>query len=450
MRFAVCTTYARRHWESHAKRCVETFRKHWPESVPLLQYDDAALEERSSWLPAFKQRHRGRPTVNFKFDAVRFAHKIAAIELAAKGAIESGAGVLIWMDADCITHAPVTTIWLTHLLGEGDFAYLSRAPRKYPECGFMMFRLDERGLAFIRAIVREYETDGLFAMAEWHDSWVIDIVRERFERMGKLRCVSLSGAGSRTPHPLVNGPLGAKLDHLKGSRKSEGRSREADLRVRRAEPYWTGKKDTDVTERYAQLEAIIRADKAVTSIVEVGVHRGLRAARMLEAALSSHKHRVTYKGYDVFETRDKAFHEAAMNGKGIAAQQEAASRLRDVARRLGARGRTDCTLVVGDTRDTLHGRAVDPDVAFIDGDHRLECIRGDYDALRGARIVVFDDYYIAGADGEPTPIDLDRFGCNRLVDELAAVEGVSVQLLDKVADPCKHGGRIVLAVVRRN
>ncbi len=39
-------------------------------------------------------------------------------------------------------------------------------------------------------------------------------------------------------HPLINGPWGAYLDHLKGGRKSEGKSRATDLVVDRTEEYW--------------------------------------------------------------------------------------------------------------------------------------------------------------------------------------------------------------------
>jgi hypothetical protein len=41
-----------------------------------------------------------------------------------------------------------------------------------------------------------------------------------------------------TSHPAINGPLGAFLDHMKGPRKSEGRSRPGDLKMKREEGYW--------------------------------------------------------------------------------------------------------------------------------------------------------------------------------------------------------------------
>jgi hypothetical protein len=39
-------------------------------------------------------------------------------------------------------------------------------------------------------------------------------------------------------HPLINSPWGAYLDHLKGERKTQGRSNLKDLKVKRTEAYW--------------------------------------------------------------------------------------------------------------------------------------------------------------------------------------------------------------------
>lgn len=223
----VVTTYAQRHWDVYAKRCVETFDKFW--DAPLAAYTDELLVAESTWLSAFKARHAHRPTDNYRFDAVRFAHKVAAIELA----YELADDILIWMDADCVTHAPVTKGWLRSLIGDADFAYLKREG-KYPECGFMMFR---KGACdrFLSDIVSLYKTDELFRMAEWHDSWAIEEIR----KVSDLKCVSLSGDAERTGHPLVNGPLGEKLDHLKGKRKVRGKSLPSDMKIKRAEAYWS-------------------------------------------------------------------------------------------------------------------------------------------------------------------------------------------------------------------
>jgi hypothetical protein len=229
--FDAVTTYADKHWESHARRCVETFEQFWRD-IPLRTITDAQLDVWSEWLPEFKQRHAHRPTDNYRFDAVRFAHKVAAIEMA----FRLGTGdVLIWIDADCVTHAPVDADWLSGLLGNADLGYLRRA-RKYPECGFVMIRRSEAGAELVKAMVRLYKTDRLFHLPEWHDCMALDHSRIALQTPS----VSLSGDAEATGHPLVNGPLGARLDHLKGARKAVGKSLPADLKWERSEAYWNG------------------------------------------------------------------------------------------------------------------------------------------------------------------------------------------------------------------
>ena len=47
-----------------------------------------------------------------------------------------------------------------------------------------------------------------------------------------------SGNSTGEGHPLINSDWGAWLDHLKGERKSLGRSKREDLKVLRTESYW--------------------------------------------------------------------------------------------------------------------------------------------------------------------------------------------------------------------
>lgn len=227
--FDAVTTYAQRHWYSHASRCVATFRKFW-EGIELRTYTDEQLEDASDWLPEFKARHKGMDTSNYRFDAVRFAHKIAAIQQAFR---VGTADCLIWIDADCVTHEPVTREWLTGLIGSATLAMPLRS-KKYPECGFVMIRRNDAGAKFIAEVVRLYATDRLFKLKEWHDCEAMDYVRKALA----TPTVSLSGDAEDTSHPIVNGPLGAKIDHLKGKRKIAGKSKPSDIKRPRSEAYW--------------------------------------------------------------------------------------------------------------------------------------------------------------------------------------------------------------------
>lgn len=224
--FCAVTTYAPCHWEVYAKRCVDTFSRYW-NGVSLYSLADGDLLEKSEWLRGFKKENAHRPTSNYRLDAVRFAHKVAAIEWAYREMQEE---VLVWIDADCVTLKMVDTAWLSSLIGSAEFALLLRE-RKYPECGFMMMRRGAGCDLLVRQVVEMYRDGSIFRLPEWHDSFVIDYVRRRLCDAGVLQCVSLSGNAAGTGHPLVNGPLGERIDHLKGKRKTLDRSPEMTRRM---------------------------------------------------------------------------------------------------------------------------------------------------------------------------------------------------------------------------
>ena len=77
---------------------------------------------------------------------------------------------------------------------------------------------------------------GIFTLEEWHDSFVFDAVKSR---MPFLKTLNWSqGIVKGEGHPLINSEWGAYLDHLKGERKSLGRSKLNDLKIKRKEAYW--------------------------------------------------------------------------------------------------------------------------------------------------------------------------------------------------------------------
>lgn len=158
--------------------------------------------------------------------------------------------------------------------------------------------------------------------------------------------------------------------------------------------------------RYDQLpELIVKARPQL--IVEVGTHRGARAMLMCRAALSC-RNNVHYIGYDLFDEATAETNAIEMNGKGsgdIAVVWQKLDLLKD-----HNPGFT-YDLIKGNTRQTLHGKNIMADFAFIDGGHSVETIRGDYEALKHSRLVVFDDYYMSG-------IDTAKFGCNSVIADI--------------------------------
>ena len=74
-------------------------------------------------------------------------------------------------------------------------------------------------------------------MKESHDSYVFwDIVQD-MEKKGEAGFKYL-GSDSASGHIFINSILGGYLDHLKGDRKSDGKSRLSDLYTKRKEVWW--------------------------------------------------------------------------------------------------------------------------------------------------------------------------------------------------------------------
>jgi hypothetical protein len=266
MKYTVVTTFNAAGYEKYGQRMIQTFLQNWPAEVDLVVYAEGCvvsesapnlivhdLEAVSTELVAFKTKWKNIPKANgdvsldpvrskrkdsgkgFKWDAVRFAHKVYSIFHAAK---THSTDWLLWMDADMVCHSPITIETLDRLCPNvHDLCFLGRRG-KYTECGLYAMNTKHKSIErFLQDFQRMYDDaeTGIFNLAEWHDSFVFDAVRNN-QQLNQLDWSShlITGEG----HPLINSEWGAYLDHLKGSRKNTGRSLAGDLKVKRTETYW--------------------------------------------------------------------------------------------------------------------------------------------------------------------------------------------------------------------
>jgi hypothetical protein len=276
MKIAVVTTFHEEGLKKYAQKMIDTFCANWPHEVILHIYPEKCNPiirnhahvtltdlDGVSDLTAFKERWKDVPKANgdvssdpirskrkdsgkgFKWHAVRFAHKVYAIFDCAK---ETDADILVWMDADTICHSPITMQDLYSMIpADSELCYLGRKG-KYSECGLYAMNLRSPNVqAFLKEFQRVYDQaeQGIFQLAEWHDSFVFDAVRIKFPQMRQLDWAAhlhdlrpRSGNSSGEGHPLINSQWGAWLDHLKGGRKKLGRSNPEDLKIPRTEAYW--------------------------------------------------------------------------------------------------------------------------------------------------------------------------------------------------------------------
>jgi hypothetical protein len=268
MKKAVVTTFHKEGYDKYARRMIRTFLESWPSDITLYVYpQDHSVEEVGSNLVvrdlhssctdlvAFKKqwgkdpKARGevslgppdrkgkQPGIGFRWDAIRFSHKVYSVCHAAKN---TDADILLWMDADMVCHTPVPHHFIDKMVNGCGLGFLGRE-KKFTECGLYSMDLrDNNTREFLLEFQRAYDSGRLFQFKEWNDCWVFDEVRKEVktrhpEWQWNDWCKGLiKGEG----HPLINSEWGAYLDHLKGRRKDSGKSNAADLIVKRKEKYW--------------------------------------------------------------------------------------------------------------------------------------------------------------------------------------------------------------------
>jgi hypothetical protein len=270
-KISVVTTFHQAGYEKYGRRMIQTFLANWPQHINLHVYaektsvtESAAnlqvhdLEAECPELVRFKSlyghdpRYRGEtafgpgngrkiPGMGFRWDAIRFSHKVYAICHAAN---RTGSDLVFWMDADMVCHSPVNQTFIDEMVPEwAGVAYLGRR-NKFTETGLYALNLRQSPtrelVAQMQACYDHADTD-LFTLTEWHDCWVFDtkraMVQQQHPHWRQLNWSAdlVMGEG----HPLINTEWGAYLDHLKGERKKAGRSEIKDLVLPRSEHYWS-------------------------------------------------------------------------------------------------------------------------------------------------------------------------------------------------------------------
>jgi hypothetical protein len=213
------------------------------------------LSERSD-LRAFIQRHANNPLAHgqagppgkwnpkkaFRWDAVRFSYKVYTVAMCAD-LIDSG--WMIWLDADSHTHTAVPMSWLpTVCPTDHMMCHLGRGEKYHSECGFVGYNLDHPATRnFIADFVGLYDTDGIFGLEEWHDSYVWDVVRKQYQIQHENKFFNLNPTyddKGLAGHPFINSALGMYMDHVKGKRKQQGSSFAREVIMHQDHPYWQG------------------------------------------------------------------------------------------------------------------------------------------------------------------------------------------------------------------
>lgn len=412
---------------------------------------------------AFLDKHRGNPAAcgvwndgyEYRLDAVRFCHKIYAIEEGLKYLTPEDE-LYIWWDADAWLTAQISEDIIKEAIGPIDWlaASLGRKDWDHTETGFIAFNMtNSETRNFINTMTKLYDTGHVFKLAQGRtDSFVYDVVKDAFSKQKGQKFKNIS-EGVPGNHVWPHTTLAAFSEHAKGpvAKSKLGAVITPQFQAPQGAitqtPQGANINTNQLRNRYDQIYKLIELTRPKI-IAEIGVAQGERAETMiLEAAKTADK--VIYFGFDIFEDGDEELNKKEMNGKRVSSLDEVTNRLKRLQERVP---NLFFTLYKGNTNDTLPAYVNKPitlknktglsitvtpsmaELVFIDGGHSVETIRNDYTAFKNNKLILLDDYYIPDEQGKCP--DTTKFGCNFLESSLDVVR------ILPVADPVTGGGRV--------
>jgi len=236
----VCSGFSPSGRGQYGERFLASFDRFWPDSIELQVYVEEPTPmprdaERSLWeIPGareFHDRHADNPAAkglvpqprwkekerrrgySFRTDAYKFWKQILIPEAASIGMADGD--LLVWLDGDVETIAPVPEDFVPKLIGTAEVCYLGRS-RSHSEIGFWAVRLNPRTRRFLADIAQVYRSDLVFELPEWHSAFVWDFCRTSMVTPMIERNLCRPGACG---HVWPSTALAAYTRHDKGPRK---------------------------------------------------------------------------------------------------------------------------------------------------------------------------------------------------------------------------------------
>lgn len=226
MNVKLVTTYNNKLYKKYAKRFFDTYN--WPFKV-LSYNEDVDLFYKIPDCKAFVERNKNRPVTGFKMDGVRFCYKVYAYTHAIMFEDVDG---LICIDADSVFYKPIDEKFIKKNIHRDNcmMSYLGRS-HVYSECGFLYFNLNHKYIRkYAETMKKMYDEDIIYALREYHDSYVWDYVRIQFEKRFGIKNHNITekeSSGHKIyDHIQAFSCLAPYYDHCKGDRKDIGRSPE--------------------------------------------------------------------------------------------------------------------------------------------------------------------------------------------------------------------------------
>lgn len=259
MKIAVVTTFNQRIYDQYANRFVESYNWAFPVNVyseepGVKEYVNSSLissfvkdkldymysfydiHDRVEGSAEFVERNKGREANGYRFDGVKFSYKVFAYSDFVLRNHEKYDGI-ICIDADSVFYEPINSKWIKKYIHRDDcmMTFLGRSDKNpkakgakgypsYSECGFLYFNCNhDKTVDYMKEMQRMYLSDDIYKEREYHDSWIWDRVRKRFESEQGVKNHDIGD--DKWGHVQARSVLANVYDHTKGDDKKTGISK---------------------------------------------------------------------------------------------------------------------------------------------------------------------------------------------------------------------------------
>jgi hypothetical protein len=225
MKVLVITSFNEKLYNEYAHRFLKTYN--WPFDLKIysekkfnITYKDYKVIELGQDSKDFVQRNKNRPVKDFWVDGVRFSYKVySVIESGLQAINDNTYDILIWVDADSVFHNSLTLDFIKEHIYKEDsmMTYLGRGGM-YSECGFLSWNLKHKDTKnYFEDMKKMYNEDLIYNEKEYHDSYIWDLVRIKFERDFNTKNINIGDQAKG--HVQARSVLGEIYDHVKGPRR---------------------------------------------------------------------------------------------------------------------------------------------------------------------------------------------------------------------------------------
>jgi hypothetical protein len=227
MKIKIISTFSDAGYYDYAKHFVESCIKNIKNISVVIYKDNVDLQDTAHVkflnlestcpdLVEFKKRNSNKTFKDFRFDGVRFSHKVYATIHAAQ---ETDLDYLIWLDADTEIYDTVDPTYFLKFLPKGKFVgYVGRDTAS--ETGFLIFDMRHpEANNFFDRYEWYYNSDEIYNLPEFHDGFIFDVIRKEFESSGRFVSHNVSPVGATKNH--FNAAFDGYMLHFKGGRKEK-------------------------------------------------------------------------------------------------------------------------------------------------------------------------------------------------------------------------------------